>query len=81
MPLLEVRNLKIYFDTEAGVVRAVDGVTFTIDPERTLGVVGESGCGKSVTAKAILGLVKSPPGRIESAPKPQNPSSMKYKYF
>lgn len=66
MPLLEVRNLKIYFDTEAGVVRAVDGVTFTIDPERTLGVVGESGCGKSVTAKAILGLVKSPPGRIES---------------
>ena len=66
MPLLEVRNLKIYFDTEVGVVRAVDGVTFSIDPERTLGVVGESGCGKSVTAKAIMGLVKSPPGRIES---------------
>jgi peptide/nickel transport system ATP-binding protein len=66
MPLLDVRNLKTYFDTEAGVVRAVDGVTFSIDPERTLGVVGESGCGKSVTARAIMGLVKAPPGRIES---------------
>jgi ABC-type dipeptide/oligopeptide/nickel transport system ATPase component len=66
MPLLEVRNLKIYFDIEDGVVRAVDGVTFSIGPEKTLGVVGESGCGKSVTAKAIMGLVKSPPGRIES---------------
>ena len=65
MPLLEVRNLKIYFDTEQGVVRAVDGVTFSIGPERTLGVVGESGCGKSVTAKSVMGLVKSPPGRIE----------------
>jgi oligopeptide/dipeptide ABC transporter ATP-binding protein len=66
MPLLDIRNLKTYFYTEGGVVRAVDGVTFSIGPERTLGVVGESGCGKSVTAKAIMGLVKSPPGRIES---------------
>jgi len=66
MPVLEVRNLKTYFDTEGGVVRAVNGVTFSIGPERTLGVVGESGCGKSVTAKAIMGLVKSPPGRIAS---------------
>lgn len=66
MPLLDVRDLKTYFYTEDGVVRAVDGVTFSIEPERTLGVVGESGCGKSVTARAIMGLVKSPPGRIES---------------
>jgi len=66
MPLLDVRDLKTYFYTEDGVVRAVDGVTFSIEPEKTLGVVGESGCGKSVTARAIMGLVKSPPGRIES---------------
>jgi peptide/nickel transport system ATP-binding protein/oligopeptide transport system ATP-binding protein len=66
MPLLDIRDLKTYFYTEDGVVRAVDGVTFSIEPERTLGVVGESGCGKSVTARAIMGLVKSPPGRIES---------------
>jgi oligopeptide/dipeptide ABC transporter ATP-binding protein len=65
MPLLDVRNLKTYFYTEDGVVRAVDGVTFSIDPERTLGVVGESGCGKSVTARAIMGLIQSP-GKIEA---------------
>ena len=65
MPLIEVRNLKTYFYTEEGVVRAVDGVDFTIEPEKTLGVVGESGCGKSVTALSIMGLVQTPPGRIE----------------
>jgi oligopeptide/dipeptide ABC transporter ATP-binding protein len=65
MPLIEVRNLKTYFYTEDGVVRAVDGVDFTIEPEKTLGIVGESGCGKSVTALSIMGLVQSPPGRIE----------------
>ena len=65
MPLLDVKNLKTYFYTEDGVVRAVDGVTFSIEPEKTLGVVGESGCGKSVTARAIMGLVKAPSGRIE----------------
>jgi peptide/nickel transport system ATP-binding protein/oligopeptide transport system ATP-binding protein len=65
MPLLDVRNLKTYFYTEDGVVRAVDGVTFSIDPERTLGVVGESGCGKSVTARAIMRLIQSP-GKIEA---------------
>ncbi len=65
MPLIEVRDLKTYFYTEDGVVRAVDGVDFTIEPEKTLGVVGESGCGKSVTALSIMGLVQSPPGKIE----------------
>ena len=65
MPLLDVRDLKTYFYTEDGVVRAVDGVTFSIDPERTLGVVGESGCGKSVTARAIMRLIQSP-GKIEA---------------
>ena len=65
MPLIEVRDLKTYFYTEDGVVRAVDGVDFTIEAEKTLGIVGESGCGKSVTALSIMGLVQSPPGRIE----------------
>ena len=64
MPLIEVRNLKTYFFTEDGVVRAVDGVDFTIEPEKTLGVVGESGCGKSVTALSVMGLVQTPPGKI-----------------
>jgi peptide/nickel transport system ATP-binding protein/oligopeptide transport system ATP-binding protein len=65
MPLLDVRNLKTYFYTEDGVVRAVDGVDFSIEAEKTLGVVGESGCGKSVTARAIMGLIQSP-GKIEA---------------
>ncbi|MCL0094013.1 ABC transporter ATP-binding protein [Dehalococcoidia bacterium] len=65
-PLIEVRDLKTYFYTDDGVVRAVDGVDFTIEPEKTLGVVGESGCGKSVTALSIMGLVQMPPGKIEA---------------
>jgi peptide/nickel transport system ATP-binding protein/oligopeptide transport system ATP-binding protein len=65
VPLIEVRDLKTYFYTEDGVVRAVDGVDFTIEREKTLGVVGESGCGKSVTALTIMGLVQMPPGKIE----------------
>ena len=65
MPLIEVTNLKTYFYTEDGVVRAVNGVDFTIEPEKTLGVVGESGCGKSVTALSIMGLIQIPPGKIE----------------
>jgi oligopeptide/dipeptide ABC transporter ATP-binding protein len=66
VPLVEIRGLKVYFHTEEGVVRAVDGVDFTIEPERTLGVVGESGCGKSVTALSIMRLIQMPPGKIEA---------------
>ena len=64
MPLVELRDLKTYFYTEDGVVKAVDGVSFSIEREKTLGVVGESGCGKSVTALSIMGLVPMPPGKI-----------------
>jgi peptide/nickel transport system ATP-binding protein len=63
-PLLEVSELRTYFATDEGEFRAVDGVSFTLFAGRTLGVVGESGCGKSVTAYSIMGLVPQPPGRI-----------------
>ena len=63
--LIEVKGLKASFYTEAGVVRAVNGVDFTIEREKTLGVVGESGCGKSVTALSIMGLIRSP-GKVDS---------------
>lgn len=62
-PLLEVRNLRTYFYTEDGIVRSVDGVDFHIYPGEVLGIVGESGCGKSVTSLSIMRLI-SPPGRI-----------------
>jgi oligopeptide/dipeptide ABC transporter ATP-binding protein len=62
--LLEVNGLKTYFDTDRGVARAVDSVGFQIAVGETLGLVGESGCGKSVTALSILRLVATPPGRI-----------------
>jgi peptide/nickel transport system ATP-binding protein/oligopeptide transport system ATP-binding protein len=64
--LVEVKNLKTYFYTEEGVVKAVDGVDYEIYPGETLGIVGESGCGKSVTSLSIMRLVESPPGRIEA---------------
>lgn len=64
-PLLEVRNLKTYFYTEDGVVKAVDGVDFTVNPGEVLGLVGESGCGKSVTSFSILRLVGYPGKIIE----------------
>ncbi|MBC7436645.1 MAG: ABC transporter ATP-binding protein [Bdellovibrionales bacterium] len=63
-PLLEVDGLRTYFDTLAGTVRSVDGVSYTVHAGQTLGVVGESGCGKSVTALSILRLVPRPPGRF-----------------
>jgi oligopeptide transport system ATP-binding protein len=62
--LLEVNNLKTYFFTRSGVVKAVDDVSFTMKPSETLGVVGESGCGKSVTALSVMRLIASPPGKI-----------------
>lgn len=62
--LLSVEQLKTYFYTRRGVVKAVDGIDFKIDKGETLGIVGESGCGKSVTALSILRLISSPPGKI-----------------
>jgi peptide/nickel transport system ATP-binding protein len=62
--LLEIKGLKTHFFTEEGVVRAVDGVDLRIDKGETLGVVGESGCGKTVTALSIMKLIAMPPGRI-----------------
>jgi peptide/nickel transport system ATP-binding protein len=64
--LLEVRGLRTHFFTDEGVVRAVDDIDFHIDRGETLGVVGESGCGKSVTALSIMRLIAQPPGRIVS---------------
>jgi oligopeptide transport system ATP-binding protein len=63
-PLLDVKNLKTQFFTQDGVVRAVDDVSFDIMPGETLGIVGESGCGKSITAMSIMRLIPSPPGKI-----------------
>jgi oligopeptide transport system ATP-binding protein len=63
-PLLEVKHLKTQFFTQDGVVRAVDDVTFYVMPGETLGIVGESGCGKSMTGLSIMRLIPSPPGKI-----------------
>src|SRR3954465_2472251 len=64
-PLLRVQNLHVSFKLDEGTVRAVDGVSFNVFPGQVIGIVGESGCGKSVTMKAILQLI-DPPGRIAS---------------
>lgn len=63
--LLQVKNLKTYFYTDEGVVKAVDDVSFNIKQGETLAIVGESGCGKSITAMSIMKLIPSPPGKIE----------------
>src|SRR5258708_22046000 len=63
MALLEVKNLKTYFFTDDGVSKAVDDVSYSVDRKETLGVVGESGCGKSVTALSIMRLIPDPPGK------------------
>ena len=65
-PLLEVRDLRTYFHARGVEARAVDGVSFAIQPGRTLGLVGESGCGKSVTSLSVMGLIPTPPGEIVS---------------
>ncbi|MBI5154687.1 ABC transporter ATP-binding protein [Candidatus Poribacteria bacterium] len=64
MALLEIKDLQVAFTTEAGTLKAVDGVSFEVESGRTLGVVGESGCGKSVTAMSVLRLIPNPPGDI-----------------
>ncbi len=64
--LLEVRGLKTHFATDRGLFRAVDGISFSVPRGRTIGLVGESGCGKSVTSLSVMGLVPSPPGKVEA---------------
>ena len=65
-PLLEVKNLTVAFETDRGTIVPVRDVSFSIYPGQTVAVVGESGCGKSVTAMSILRLIPSPPGKILS---------------
>ena len=65
-PVLSMQNLVVEFKTENGVIRAVDGISFDVMPGESVGIVGESGCGKSVTALSILKLIPTPPGRIAS---------------
>ena len=81
--LLQVDRLSVDFATEAGTVRAVDDVSFSIRPGRTLGIVGESGCGKSVTSLALMGLLPRPAGRgsrpinarlVTDLPQPDSPT-------
>ena len=72
MALLEVENLQTHFRTPEGINRAVDGVSFHVDEGETLAIVGESGCGKSVTAMSLLRLIPEPPGKIAGSGMPTN---------
>ena len=62
--ILEIDNLQVYFNTETGIVKAVDGVTIDIPKNSTIGIVGESGCGKSVTSLTTMRLLQEPPGKF-----------------
>ena len=64
--LLQVRDLRTWFETDRGLFRAVDGISFSVGRGRTVGLVGESGCGKSVTSLSLMGLVPQPPGRVSA---------------
>src|SRR5256884_2042096 len=64
MPLLEIDNLTVHFDTDDGVVKAVDGISYSVDRGQTLGIVGESGSGKSVSSLTVMGLTRSRSARI-----------------
>jgi len=64
-PILQVENLRTYFKTDSGIARAVDGVSFHVNPGETLGIVGESGSGKSVTSLSVMRLIPQPPGMIQ----------------
>ena len=65
-PILQVQNLKTYLNTPRGIAKAVDGVSFTLEAGRTRGIVGESGCGKSMTAMSIMQLLPEPAGYVDS---------------
>jgi peptide/nickel transport system ATP-binding protein len=65
-PLLEVESLSVEFETRGGITRVLDDICFTLDRGQTLGIVGESGCGKSITALALMRLIAQPPGRVSS---------------